>query len=141
MKTWKRILALCLVLVMCLTFAACGKKEAEGTDATVPADGSTLGQGVHSFSFHVELKDGTAYTYTVNTDQEILGDALVELGLIAGENGDYGLYVTTVLGETLDYEADGYWWSLSENGESSMVGVDSLTITDGSTYAFVATPA
>ncbi len=89
----------------------------------IPADGSELGEGQHSFTFQVQMADGTAYHYTVHTDEETVGAALVDLGLIEGEEGSYGLYVTTVLGTTLDYDADGYWWALSENGTDASVGV------------------
>ena len=77
------------------------------------------------------MADGTAYHYTVHTDEETVGAALVALGLIDGEEGSYGLYVTTVLGSTLDYDTDGYWWALSENGTDASVGVDSLPVNDG----------
>ena len=113
----------------------------DGETTEIPADGSTLGEGQHSFTFQVTMTDGTAYNYTIQTDVETVGQALLDLGLIDGDQGDYGLYVTTVLGVTLDYTADGYWWALSENGTDTTVGVDGLTVTDGSTYAFTATPA
>lgn len=109
--------------------------------SAIPEDGSTLGEGAHTFTFQVVMKDETTYTYTVNTDAENVGDALLENGLIAGEKGEYGLFVTAVLGTTLDYTADGYWWALSEDGVDSMVAADALAIQDGSTYAFTATPA
>lgn len=112
-----------------------------GETTEIPADGSTLGEGQHSFTFQVTMTDGTAYNYTIQTDAETVGQALLDLGLIDGDESDYGLYVTTVLGVTLDYTADGYWWALSENGTDTTVGVDGLTVTDGSTYAFTATPA
>ena len=163
MKLWKTIFSLCLALTMVLLMAACTGTPEETTGATggettgatdnvttegtggetteIPADGSTLGEGQHSFTFQVTMTDGTAYNYTIQTDAETVGQALLDLGLIDGDQGDYGLYVTTVLGVTLDYTADGYWWALSENGTDTTVGVDGLTVTDGSTYAFTATPA
>ena len=159
MKAWKTFLALCLALTMMLSLAACtGSSEpttpstepsgevTPSTDgvtepANIPADGSELGEGQHSFTFQVQMADGTAYHYTVHTDEETVGAARVALGLIDGEEGSYGLYVTTVLGSTLDYDTDGYWWALSENGTDASVGVDSLPVNDGSTYAFTATKA
>lgn len=87
------------------------------------------------------MKDETTYTYTIQTDEETVGAALLGLKLIDGENGQYGLYVKSVLGETLDYDTDGYWWGLYVDGESSMVGVDSVAVTDGSTYTFAAEKA
>ena len=46
----------------------------------IPADGSELGEGQHSFTFQVQMADGTAYHYTVHTDEETVGAALVDLG-------------------------------------------------------------
>lgn len=158
MKFWKAFCALCLALTMILSMAACtgsqdpttsteptGETVLSTEEATepnaIPADGSELGEGQHSFTFQVQMADGTAYHYTVHTDEETVGAALVALGLIEGEEGSYGLYVTTVLGTALDYDKDGYWWALSENGTDASVGVDSLPVNDGSTYAFTATKA
>lgn len=145
----KMLLTLCLVLALVCSLAACatsdGKETTEATVATeadgTPVDGSTLGEGAHSFAFQVVMTDGKTYNYTVNTDEEVLGKALLSLGLVEGEDTEYGLFVNTVLGVTLDYTADGYYWSLTENGEYASVGADSVTITDGTTYAFVATAA
>ena len=132
MKFWKAFCVLCLTLTMILSMAACTGSQ----DPTTPST-----EAPTSFTFQVQMADGTAYHYTVHTDEETVGAALVALGLIEGEEGSYGLYVTTVLGTTLDYDADGYWWALSENGTDASVGVDSLPVNDGSTYAFTATKA
>lgn len=151
----KSLLALSLALVLVLSLAACAGPGSSGTTPStapattapgetafqIPADGSTLGEGAHSFTFEVVMADGTSYHYTVNTDQASLGKALMDLGLIEGEESTYGLYVTAVLDTPLDYNKDGYWWSLYENGEASSLGVDSVTIVDGSTYAFRAEKA
>lgn len=165
MNLRKSLPALILTLVLCLSLAACagtsgGATNPATTPSTVPstapvgastgptepayqipADGSTLGEGKHSFTFDVTMSDGTSYHYTVNTDQELLGKALLDLGLIEGDESTYGLYVTAVLGTPLDYNTDGYWWSLYVNGEVSSLGVDNVTIVDGSTYAFRAEKA
>lgn len=142
----KKLLALLLALVMALSMTACVQDEitpetTASTEATIPADGSELGEGATTFTFEVVMKDETKYTYTIHTDKEILGEVLLDLGLVSGEQGDYGLYVTSVLGVALDYSADGYWWSLTVNGESATTGADGVTIEEGGTYAFVATPA
>ena len=156
MKIWKIFLALCLAVTMTLSLVACSGSpepgastdpgsqttgETEEPASTLPADGSEVGEGQHSFTFQAKMVDGTEYTYTVHTDEETVGAALLALGFIDGEESSYGLYVTTVLGTTLDYDADGYYWLISENGTSSSVGVDSISIQDGSTYAFTATAA
>lgn len=143
MKKFKSFLALLLVLCAVFSLSACTSTPATPTEpeSTIPASGSTLGEGAHSFTFEVKMKDETTYTYTIQTDEETVGAALLGLKLIDGEDGQYGLYVKSVLGEKLDYDTDGYWWGLYVDGESSMVGVDSVAITDGSTYTFTAEKA
>lgn len=147
MKQVRKLLALLLAVMLVFSLAACSRGGNEGSEpnasneAQIPEDGSTLGTGSTTFTFQAKLKDGTQYTYTIQTEETTVGKALLDLGLISGEDGEYGLYVKTVLGETLDYEADGYWWSFLVDGESSMTGVDQTQITAGSTYALEATPA
>ena len=60
----------------------------------------------------------------------------MELGLIAGDDSEYGLYVKTVNGVTLDYDKDGKYWAFYINGEYASTGVDSTDITAGAEYAF-----
>ena len=74
--------------------------------------------------------------FEIHTDKKIVGEALLELNLIDGEQGDYGLYVKTVNGITVDFDKDGKYWAFYVGGEYAMSGVDSTEITAGSTYAF-----
>ena len=67
-----------------------------------------------------------------------VGAALLSLGLIAGEDSDYGLYVKTVNGVTVDYDTDGKYWAFYVDGEYAATGVDSTDITAGATYTFKA---
>ena len=77
-------------------------------------------------------------TVTVNTDATTVGQALVDLGLIDGKDGEYGLYVKTVNGETLDWDTDGKYWSFYIDGQYAMTGVDSTDVVAGGVYAFKA---
>ena len=67
-----------------------------------------------------------------------VGEALLAEGLIAGESSDYGLYITTVNGITLDWEKDGKYWAFYINGEYAQTGADTTEIQEGATYAFKA---
>ena len=60
------------------------------------------------------------------------------MGLIAGEDSDYGLYVKTVNGVTVDYDTDGKYWAFYVDGEYAATDVDSTDITAGATYTFKA---
>ena len=70
------------------------------------------------------------------TDKTIVGDALVENGLIEGDEGDFGLYVKKVNGITADYDVDGTYWAFYENGAYAATGVDKTTVVSGTTYEF-----
>ena len=103
---------------------------------TSVADGAVIGQGAVAFTVEVQGADGKTVTFTVNTDEETVGAALLKLGVIAGDDSEYGLYVKTVNGETADYDTDGTYWGLYINGEYAMTGVDATTLEAGATYAF-----
>ena len=72
----------------------------------------------------------------IKTDKETVGEALLENGLIAGEDGQYGLYVKTVNGITLDYDKDGKYWAFYEENTYANQGVDSTPIKEGGVYTF-----
>ena len=74
--------------------------------------------------------------YSRYSDKETVGDALSEQNLIEGEEGDYGLYVTTVNGITADYDTDQTYWAFYVNGEYASTGVDSTPVNEGDTYEF-----
>ena len=140
--------AFCLILaaVMVLSLSACRSRSAivdQPQTTEQAADGGIIekGTGARTFTFKVVNKAGETTTFSIHTDKTVVGDALVELDLVAGDVSEYGLYVKTVNGETLDYVADGYWWALYENGALSEKGVDGIDIEEGVEYSFVATPA
>ena len=143
----KRLLSflLCAVLIaaMALSMMGCNEQKKEGgntatTPATTVAPGgeNELGQGNTTFTFTVTDKDGNSTEFVIHTDKETVGDALLEHGLIAGEEGAYGLYVKTVNGITASYDVDGTYWAFYVNGEYGMTGVDATTVEAGATYAF-----
>ena len=83
------------------------------------------------------IVDGDSKTeYRVRTDKTVVGDALMELGLIEGEEGPYGLYVKKVGGILADYEETGTYWAFYVNGEYATSGVDLTEIEPGAAYAF-----
>lgn len=116
--------------------------QGQGDAAQAPSgtfeDGATLGEGATQFTFTVVDADGNETTATVNTDAKTLGEALLDLGVIAGDDGDYGLYVKTVNGQTLDYDKDGAYWALYVGDQYATTGVDSTELEPGATYSFKA---
>lgn len=89
--------------------------------------------GEKTISTTVTHKDGTVNEYSIETKEEFLRGALEQENLIAGENGDYGLYLMTVDGETAD-ESNEEWWCITKNGAMTEYGVDDQPINDGDRF-------
>lgn len=135
-QTANRLLALLLAMMMTLSLAACGKAPQTGGVTLPVQDGATIGQGSKTFTVEVTDAEGKSISFTVNTDQETVGAALQELGVVAGEQSSYGLYIKSVNGITADYDKDGVYWAFYIDGEYASTGADQTGITDGSVYAF-----
>ncbi len=156
MKTnFKKFLSLflCVVLItaIALTSGCNDNKETpqnnnssvvESNDATSSAteesksDVTVKGEGKTKFNFAVTDKNGSVTNYEIRTDKTIVGEALQELGLIEGDEGDFGLYVKKVNGITADFDIDGTYWAFYVNGAYATSGVDTTEIKDGESYAF-----
>ena len=138
----KKFLSLMLIVAMALSMVACNGGSANNSGAVVntenvaETDLNVLGEGQTVFAFTVVDKDGNETAFEIHTDKEMVGDALIELGLLEGEDSQYGLFVKTVNGITVDYNTDGAYWAFYVNGEYAMSGVDTTPITEGETYTF-----
>ena len=153
------VLLMALIAAIALSVVSCGKNsqgEVEspatesgtvtqnnvnsenGTDGSTDTSSSVIGEGNTQFEFTVTFVDGTSRQYTVKTNETTVGDALSKVGLIAGEESTYGLYVKTVDGVTLDYNTDGKYWAFYINGAYANSGVDTTEIKSGEAYAFKA---
>lgn len=146
-KSNKRITSwlLCMMLIVAMAFTTvgCGTKDNGGINQpSTEALGSTetgsniLGEGQTKFAFVVVDKDGNETSFEIHTDKTTVGEALLEVDLIAGETSEYGLYVKTVNGITADYDVDQTYWAFYVNGEYATAGVDSTSIEEGATYSF-----
>ncbi|MBD5139792.1 MAG: DUF4430 domain-containing protein [Ruminococcus sp.] len=143
------ILCMALIVAMALVTTGCngssGNRDnnpsAAAGDAGVVADSGQaelkqLGEGSTVFLFSVVDRDGNETPFEIHTDRETVGEALEELELIAGDESEYGLYVKTVNGITVDYDKDGAYWAFYINGEYALTGVDVTVITEGESYSF-----
>ena len=77
--------------------------------------------------------DGNSKEFTYHTDAEFLGEVLLSEKLAEGEQGAYGLFITTVDGETAQ---DGLhqWWCITKGGERVDTGADATPIADGDRF-------
>lgn len=128
-------LSVCIVLIAVTALFTTGCND--GKTTSVLSETQASSQTVE-FTFKVTDADGKETDFTISTDKKTVGEALLEENLIAGDDSEYGLYVKTVNGVTLDYDKDGMYWAFYVNGEYAQTGVDSTEITAGAEYAFKA---
>ncbi len=150
------VLMMALVAAMAVIGTACAKKGAvvenasevvaEVVSETVSEVASevaagtedapaVIGEGDVDFTLEVVYADGKADYFTVKTDDETLDKALLDAGVVEGEDSDYGLYIKTVNGVTADYDADQSWWGFYINDEMASVGVSDTTVEEGAKYS------
>lgn len=142
-KTTSWLLCMMLIVAMVFTTVGCGAKdsgannqpqtEAQGSEGI---QNNVLGEGQTKFLFTVVDKDGNETNFEIHTDKKTVGEALLELELIDGEAGEFGLYVKTVNGITADYDVDQTYWAFYVDGEYALAGVDVTAIEEGAAYSF-----
>ena len=76
------------------------------------------------------------FTYT--TDEKFLGAVLEAEGLAEGEEGPYGLFITTVDGEKAE-ESRQQWWCLTKGGETVNTSATQTPIEDGDVFELTLT--
>ena len=147
------ILCMMLIVAMALGTVGCNTKQQEEkvtesvtqevadnnqsvTEENVEGEVQAVGEGQTKFLFTVVDKDGNETNFEVHTDKETVGEALLDLELIAGEDSEYGLFVKEVNGITADYDVDQTYWAFYVDGEYAMSGVDTTVIEEGKAYAF-----
>ena len=160
-------LVMCAVLIAALAlFTAACSTEKEAPESSKPTDASSApadssvpteessqptetadaggdvivkGEGATVFTFVTADKDGKETKYEIHTDKKTVGDALLELKIIAGTPGDPGMYIDTVNGVTLDWDKDQMYWAFFENDEYATKGIDLTDIQPDVVYSLIAT--
>ena len=135
----KRLTAFCLFLLVAILFTACNTNkvspEGKWADATYLSD-TELGEG--SKTVVVSVKAGeNEISFTLHSNKNYLGEALLEHKLIEGEESEFGLYIKRVNGILADYDVDKTYWGFYKNGEMMMTGVSSVEFADGEHYELV----
>lgn len=135
----KKCISILLCLVLALGLFACAR-ESEGSlwdKAAYTAD-AEVGEGSKTLTLEVTMEEKTI-TLTVHTDAETVGAALLEQGIIAGEEGAYGLYIKEVIGVTADYDADQTYWAFYIDGEYATTGIDLTELSEDVVYGLTHT--
>ena len=130
MKNKKLILALgAFVLVIALLLGVWAANRPETTT------------GSKAYTVTVVHADGTEKVFSYTTDAEFLGDALLAEGLIAGEDGPYGLTLLTVDGEDAIWDVHNAYWALFVGEEYAVTGISTTPVNDGDSFKLVYTNA
>ncbi len=95
-------------------------------------------EGQITVTVEVTHGDKSVKEFTIVTTAENLRGALEQENLIQGDEGQYGLFVKTVDGETVNGDNQ-EWWCFTNSGEVMMTGVDDTLIADGDHYEIVFT--
>ena len=137
-KVIRSVVLVVVVLSFVLCLVSCNEKiDAEGLweNATYRSD-KEFGKGEKTVEVEVKVEEQSV-TFTIHTDADTLGEALLEHELIAGEDGQYGIYVKTVNGILADYDVNKSYWGFYQNGEYLMSGVDTTAIVGGEHFEII----
>jgi hypothetical protein len=132
--TIKQSLSLLFALLFVVCLVSCNTVDKTGVweNATYRKD-MEFGKGDKVVVVEVKAEDQMV-TFTINTDKDTVGAALLEHELIDGEESQYGLYVKVVNGMVADYDVDQSYWAFYIDGDYAMTGVDTTEINEGATY-------
>ena len=128
-KTNKKVIAGLLALVLVAAAMVIGYKYLKPETQT----------GAKAVQITVVSEDGSEKPYQVQTDAEYLKGVMDEAeGLTySGTEGDYGLMIDTVNGETASYEENGAYWAFSVNDEYCNYGIAEQPAADGDEFKIV----
>ena len=86
--------------------------------------------GAKEITVTVVHADQSSKDFVYQTDEAYLGAVIEAEGLVEGTDGDYGLFITSVDGETAD-DSKEQWWCITKGGESVNTSADQTPIENG----------
>lgn len=121
---------------MIFSFASCKKSEEKIPENTnqESVKYEVKGEGENQFYLDIVFEKDEKH-YDIKTDEKTVGAALENLDLIVGEEGPYGLYISSVEGEEHVYENGGKYWAFYAGDQYAKKGIDLTDIQNGETYA------
>lgn len=91
--------------------------------------------GEKNISVTVIHGDGSTKEFNITTDELYLRMAMEPEKIVEGQESEYGLYLTTVDGETADSNKE-EWWGVFKDGKLISFNIDKQPIADGEKYSF-----
>ena len=95
-------------------------------------------EGEKTITVEVVHGDGSEKDFKYGTNEAYLGAVIQENKLVEGEEGQYGLFMTSVDGEEAD-DSKQQWWCLTKGGEQVNTSADQTPIEDGDTFELTLT--
>ena len=95
-------------------------------------------EGAKTVAVAVVHADASSKEFTYHTDAEYLGELLLAEKLVEGEEGAFGLFITTVDGETAQ-DSLRQWWCITKGGETLNTSADQTPIEDGDKFELTLT--
>ncbi len=95
-------------------------------------------EGSKKITAEVILEDGSSKAFEIQTDEEYLRGALEQISLISGTDSEYGMFVTTVDGRTVD-DSKQEWWCFTLDGQTLNTSVDTTPVKDGDHFEITLT--
>ena len=89
--------------------------------------------GAKELTIVVVHGDESQKTFDIHTDAEYLDQALTENEIASGSDSEYGLFITTVDGETAD-DSQQQWWCITKGGETVNTSAEQTPIADGDRF-------
>lgn len=118
------------VIVLVVVLAAAGLLYMKFKPGTTAGD--------KEITVKVSALENGEESFTYQTDAEYLGEVLTANKLIEGEDGQYGLFITTANGVKAD-DSKQQWWCITKGGEQVNTSADQTPIQDGDHFELTLT--
>lgn len=93
----------------------------------------SVSEGAKQIKVTVVHGDETENVFEYDTDAEYLGEVLKSEKLVDGEDGEFGMFITTADGEQAD-DSKQRWWCITKAGEQVNTSADQTPVADGDEF-------
>lgn len=94
--------------------------------------------GAKEITVTVVHGDESSKDFIYQTDEAYLGDVLKAEELVEGTEGEFGMFITSVDGETA-LDSKEQWWCITKGGETLNTSADQTPIEDGDKFELTLT--